>query len=131
MARKAKKQTQTRKPTASADGPRTTEDLADDVLQSLAFQHKRKFDDIAEKKKDLAKAEKEAKTLAKAAMGADALEVIKDLQELETEEGEKKLTTAVRRILRSAKWAGSTLNTQFQMSLEPDRTPAVDRAFAE
>jgi hypothetical protein len=138
MARKAKKKTSTRKPTASSTGPRTTEDLSDDQLQVLAFGHKKKLDDLEADVKaaaDVVKAKKKlvknAEKIAVGEMGVDALEVIKDLRDFETDEGETKLTAAVQRILRSARWAGSKLETQFEMTLEPDRTPAVDRAFAE
>lgn len=115
---------------APPTGPRTTEDLDDATLQALAFRHKDTFDKLDAEAEDLARRRKAAKAAAKSDMGADALDVIEDLQELETEDGEKKLTAAVRRILRSAQWAGVALGTQFDAFdfNAPDRRPAEDRA---
>ncbi len=126
--RTTKSRTRQPKPPKQTSGPRTTEDLDDETLQALAFNHKKKFDGLEEERKAVAKKITNAKKLAKAEMGADALDVIDDLQQLETDAGELKLTTAVKRILRSARWAGSSLHTQFEMFNGPDRTPAVDRA---
>lgn len=44
---------------------------------------------------------------------------------------EKKIRDRIARELQAAKWMGTALGTQFSMFGEPDRTPAVDRAFDE
>jgi len=114
MARSGKRTTQPRPPKAAPSGPRTTEDLSDEDLQALAFKHHNNLNGAEGAVKAAQKRVKEIKALAKAEMGADAIEVLKDLTELETEDGEKKLTQAVKRILRSARWAGSTLGNAVQ-----------------
>lgn len=127
----AKGGSKTRQPSAPADIVRTTEDLNDDQLAMLAWDHKKKIDAIQTKIKTLQADMGQAKKLAKKEMGVDALEILKDLKDLETGDGDKKLTNAVRRILRSARWAGSKLGTQFELLEQVDRTPLVDKAYED
>lgn len=122
-----------RKPKTPDEGEapkQTAEQLNDDQLQVLFFQHKNMIGQrLAAKKK--ADAEfKNACKIAKAELGKNAVEDIKLAAELDTEEGEAILKDRIERQLRVARWMGASVGTQFAM-FDEDRTPAADRAEAE
>ena len=65
-------------------------------------------------------------------MGSGAVAIIKDLIALEDPEGEAGMRAELARRADAMRWAGLPLGTQLAMQLaEPDRQPAVDRAFDE
>lgn len=104
--------------------------LDDDQLQALTWQHKKAYQAALAVKKDGDAKFKNACKLAKAELGDGAVDDIKTLIELETEEGETKISDRVQHMLRVARWAGSKIGTQFEI-FDEDRTPAVDRAASE
>jgi len=66
--------------------------------------------------------------LARAECGQDAVKRFRRAVELSTPEGEQRVRDELGMIVEVAKWVGSPVGTQFSFELEPDRTPAVDRA---
>lgn len=48
---------------------------------------------------------------------------------METAEGEEKLRVEMQELLQAAKWVGVPWGAQLDMFSEPDRTPAVDKAY--
>ena len=106
--------------------------LSDDELRTLAFQHRDKYAQALAKKK-LTDAEfKNVCKAAKADMGEGAVDTIKDLIALEDPEGETALREKLKRQADAMRWAGLPLGTQIDLALgEVDRTPSVDRAFDE
>lgn len=119
-----------KKTAAPAEKKPTTEQLDDEALQALAFQHKKKYEHLLAAKKKADADFKNGCKLAKAELGDDAIDIIKDLIALDSEEGEARIKATVERQLRVARWAGAELGTQFEMFEGEDRTPAVDRAYA-
>lgn len=116
---------------ATAPGPGHN-GLSDDDLQALFWQHKRAYGEALARKKEADAKFKNACKTAKAELGDGAVDDIKTAIELETEEGEAKISDRLRRILRVSRWAGASIGTQFDMFDEGvDKTPADDRAFAE
>lgn len=59
------------------------------------------------------------------------LEQVKVAVAVKTPEGDAKERAKIRQALQAAVWAGVPLGTQLGMFDEPDRTPAVDRAYDE
>lgn len=111
--------------------PRTVEQLNDEQLQALTYQHMNLYSQALAKKKAADADFKNVCKKAKAEIGEDAIDEIKDLIAADTEEGEAKLKRRVERTLRIARWAGASFGTQFEVFDGVDRTPAVDRARAE
>jgi len=104
--------------------------LSDEQVQALFFQHKKRYEAALAVKK---KADADFKTsckLAKSEIGDDAVERIKYAIELETEEGEAKLKARMERQAEVARWMGLPIGAQASLFGE-DRTPGDDRAFAE
>lgn len=134
MARKSK--TNPNAPGASAEKPAEAgighNELTDDELRTLAFQHRDKYAKaLAVKKKADADFKNTCKA-AKAEMGNGAVDIIKDLIALEDPEGEAALREKLKRQADAMRWAGLPLGTQIDLALgEVDRTPSVDRAFDE
>lgn len=106
--------------------------LSDDDLQALFWQHKRAYVEALARKKDADAKFKNVCKTAKAELGDGSVEDIKTAIELETEEGEARISDRLKRVLRVSRWAGASIGTQFDMFDEgADKTPADDRAFAE
>jgi hypothetical protein len=135
MARKAK--TDPNAPGAKAEKPDRTpaigdNQLNDDELRTLAFQHRDRYSSALAKKKAADANFKAICKMAKAEMGDGAVDIIKDLIALEDPEGEANLRARLKRQADAMRWAGLPLGTQIEFALgEVDRTPAVDRAFDE
>lgn len=107
-------------------------DLTDADLEALAFQHKKSYSAALATKKAADAALKNVCKLAKAELGADAVDTIKDMIALETEEGEAKLKAKIERQLRAARWMAVPLGNQAELFGDViDRTPAIERARAE
>lgn len=105
-------------------------ELTDDQRAALTFQHKAKYQEALAKKKEYARQLLQVCKLAKAELGDDAVLTIKDMIDLETEEGEAKLKSAVDRQMRAARWMGMAVGAAPSMFDEVDRTPLDDREFA-
>jgi len=106
-------------------------DLTDDQLQALFFSHKRLYESALATKKAADAAFKNTCKIAKAELGDDAVDSIKDAILLDTEEGEAKLKSRIERQLRVARWMAVPLGNQSDLFSDvADRTPAVDRAYA-
>lgn len=109
----------------------TAEQLNDEQVQALTYQHMNLYTQALAKKKDADAGLKNVCKIIKAELGPGGLDDIKDLIALDSEEGEAKIKAEVERKLRVARWAGAAFGTQFSMFDDVDRTPAVDRARAE
>jgi hypothetical protein len=109
--------------------PVTQADLSEDQRQALFFRHRRDYKAVLAKKKETDAAFKQACKLIKSE--GTELEDIKLSIQLEAEEGDAKLKARMEAQLRIARYMGSSVGTQFDMFAEPDRTPSVDRAYAD
>lgn len=107
------------------------EPLTDEQQAALGFQHKKAYEAALAVKKTADASFKNVCKLAKAEMGDDAVDTIKDMIAAETEEGEAKLKARIERALKAARWMAVPLGAQSELFAEPDRMPAVDRARAE
>lgn len=105
--------------------------LTDEQRQALFFQHKKSYQAKLAAKKETDAAFKNACELARAELGKDAVDEIKDAILLEADEGDAILQARIERQLRIARYMGAIAGTQFEMFAGPDRTPAVDRAREE
>ncbi|MBB6306247.1 hypothetical protein [Xanthobacter tagetidis] len=104
--------------------------LSDEQVQALFFQHKKKYEAALAVKKKADADFKNACKLAKSEIGDDAVERIKYALELETEEGEAKLKARMERQAEVARWMGLPIGAQASLFGE-DRTPGDERAFGE
>lgn len=116
---------------ATKPAPLGHNQLSDDETAKLFFQHKRAYSAALDTKKVAAAKFLETCKLAKAELGAGVVADIKTALELESEEGEAKIKAAIEAQLRVARWMNVPIGAQAEMFGEPDRTPAVDRAWAE
>lgn len=116
---------------AKNDDGETTDEMTEEQRKALTFQHKTRYEATLAAKKKADADHKNACKLAKAEIGDDAIDLIKDMIEAATPEGEAKMRAAVERMRRAAEYMGSPLGAQLTLFDEPDRTPAVDRARAE
>lgn len=120
-----------KKAAAQAAGPKASaEQLNDDDMQALFFQHKTAIGNALAAKKLADARFKNACKLAKAELGKNAVADIKLATELEEEDGDAILKDRIERSLRVARWMGSNVGTQFEMFDGEDRTPSIDRARA-
>ena len=107
-------------------------EINDDDLRALAANHRPKFEKALANKKAADKALQDLGKLIKADLGDTGLAIIKAMIELDTPEGEAKVKARVAAQATALKWQSHELGTQILLALdEPDRTPAVDRAFEE
>jgi hypothetical protein len=104
--------------------------LTDEQMQALFFQHKRRYEAALAVKKKSDADFKQACKLAKSEVGDDAVERIKYAIELETDEGEAKLKARMERQAEVARWMGLPIGAQGGL-FEVDRIPADDRAHGE
>ncbi len=105
--------------------------LTEAQRQALALQHKAGYEAaLAVKKAGDAKF-KNACKLIKAEVGADGVDLIKDMLLAETEEGEAELKARIERALRAANYMAAPLGGQLGLLDDADRVPAVDQAKAE
>lgn len=103
----AKKKSTRKQPQERGHGEiKTVEQLNDDQLAALTFQHKKNYErDLKAKKKADADLKNTCKII-KAELGANGIDDIKDLIAMDTEGGEKKLSSLVERVMRVARWGG-------------------------
>jgi hypothetical protein len=89
--------------------------MTDEDLQRLTFQHRDSYRTaLAAKKRADADLKNVAKK-AKAELGKFAMDQIKILIELETEEGELDVANRVERALQAARWMGAKIGQQFNL----------------
>lgn len=104
-------------------------DLTEEQRQALALQWKKKYEASLGAKKAADAALKNTCKLIKAELGADGVDLIKDMLLLETDDGEAQLRARAERAKRAAMYMAAPLGSQFDFF--DDRMPATDRAFAE
>lgn len=108
--------------------------LSDDQLHALTAQHAKKYETALATKKAADKLLKDVCKAAHADLGDTAVDDIKDMLAASSPEGEKILLARLKaqeeRQARMARWLGLAPGAQPSM-FENDRTPAVDRAFAD
>jgi hypothetical protein len=132
MPRKAKTDKNAPGASAQVPGQGHNSDLSDDERRALAFQHRDKYASALAKKKAADAGFKNVCKTAKSEMGDGAVDVIKALIALEEPEGEEAIREKLQLQADALRWAGVPLGTQIDFDLrEPDRMPAVDRAFEE
>lgn len=134
MARgkRAEKNTAEPKPEEPSVGHNSdaTPELTEDQSIALTFLHKKAYvAALAVKKKADADLKNVCK-LAKSELGDGGIDDIKDMIALETEEGEKQLKAKIDRQMRGARWMGLPFGAQGSMFDQVDRTPAVEKAYA-
>lgn len=109
-------------------------DIGDNSMTSehrraLAYHWKGKYQDDL---KSLSSAQSRVRnTVKKAKAEGVPLDTIKDLIRLATPEGEAELKSELQRKIEAAGWANSEIGTQFSFADIPDRSPLVERAYAE
>ena len=105
--------------------------LTDEQRQALHFQHVKIYKGALAKKKAADAELKNAAKRAKSELGKDAVKDIKLAIDLEEPDSDAVVQADIERMLRVARWHGASVGSQFELFAGPDRTPAVDRAFAE
>jgi len=116
-------------PSAPVIGPGDNAKRDDAVTQTLALQWLDKY------KRDLAgfteaqRVLKDTGKRIKAELGAEGLDLLKDMLALETENGEKMLRARVERMQRASRYMAAVLGWQFELFEEA--VPAEERAAAE
>lgn len=128
MARKSTKKTDY-KPNGASPGPGHNSEPTEEQRQVLAIQWKGKLLAAEAKKDDAVAAIRNIRKQIKAELGADGVDLVKDMIALESDGGEAKIRAAMERQLRAARYMAVPLGSQFEMF--EDRMPAEDRAHAE
>lgn len=127
-----KKKANTKKPKISTEPSNGTAELRDDELRALAINHKGLFERALAAKKAKDADFRNCCKKIKAELGDTGVAIIKAMVELDSQEGEAAVIARIRAQARAARWSGLPVGTQIELSLgEPDRTPAVDRAYDE
>lgn len=104
-------------------------DLTEDEKQALALQWMGKFETSLAAKNKAASEHSNLCKRMKTEIGDDAVDLVKDMLAMRSEEGEAKVRAAVERQMRAARYMAAPMGSQFEMF--PDRMPAEERAFAE
>lgn len=103
--------------------------LSSDEARALFLQDVAKYERALEVKKA---ADADLRNVGKVIKSDGfTLEQVKVAVAVKTPEGDAKERTKIRQALQAAVWAGVPLGTQLGMFDDPDRTPAVDRAYDE
>lgn len=132
MARKPK--TKPDAPGAEGGAPSTGHNsakavLTDDESRALFLRDIAKYEDALKVKKA---ADADLRNVGKVIKSDGfTLDQVKTAIAVRTPEGDAKERTKIRQALQAAVWAGVPLGTQLGMFDDPDRTPAVDRAYDE
>jgi len=114
-----------------ASAPKVTaEQMDDDQLYSLTEQHRKTYEVRLAAKKAADKALTDYGKIIKADLGPKGLQDIKDLIALSTPEGEAAMKADMQRQARVMRWMNIPIGTQGAL-FEDDRTPLVERAYAE
>jgi hypothetical protein len=131
MGRKPK--TDPQAPGADAERPGAGHNqLSDDDLRELAFQHKQRYITALARKKTADADFKNTCKAAMAEMGRSGVAIIKHMIALDDPEGEAEVRAELMQYASALRWASVPLGTQIEFALtEPDETPSVDRAFDE
>lgn len=91
---------------------KTVEQLSDEQRHALTVQHRKKYESaLADKKKADADFKNVCK-LARADLGATAIDDIKELIEFESEGSDERFQAELERRLRNARWAGLAIGSQ-------------------
>lgn len=94
-------------------------ELTDEERQALAHQHMEQYERaLALKKKTDADFKNTCKS-ARAALGPDAVDLIKDMILIETDEGREKLRERARRAQMAARYMAAEVGMQFDFFAEP------------
>lgn len=109
----------------------TAETISDDQLYSLTEMHRQKVEKALATKKAAAAAFLNACKIAKAELGADGMDKINDMIALSTPEGEARMKAQIERQLHVMRWLNVPIGSQGALFGDPDRTPIVERAFAD
>lgn len=110
-------------------GHNSIPELTDDQRFALTAMHKKVIARIMVAQQELANDLRNAKKLAKSELGPYAIDDIKDMIALETEEGEAKHKAEVERRVKVARWMGLPVGTQGSIFEAVDREPAEDKAY--
>lgn len=112
-----------------APSPAAGSNTMDPDLRALFLKNK---DDYAKAMQKLGTAQSAVRALGKV-IKSDGFTIrqIKLAIQLESPEGEAEFRAMVASDLLAAQYAGSPVGSQLSLFLEPDRTPAVDRAYQE
>jgi predicted Holliday junction resolvase-like endonuclease len=102
--------------------------LTDDQLQALLFQHVKSYEKTLAAKKEADAKFKNACKTARAELGKDGVDQIKQVILLQQPEGEAALRAMIERQLRVARYVGSPIGTQFGL-LDGIDESAEDRAY--
>ncbi len=128
----AGKRSEPSKPKGAPPTKGAVREITDDDLRALAANQRPKYEKALAAKKAADKALQDIGKLIKSDLGDNGLAIIKAMIELDTPEGEAKVKARVSAQATAMAWSSHQLGTQILLALgEPDRTPAVDRAFDE
>jgi hypothetical protein len=108
---------------------RATSNAVDPEKRAVFLSDLEQYNKAVEKQKKAADGVAKAKAQIKD--DGFTLRQIKVAIQLNTPEGEAEYKMQVANDLLAAQYAGAAIGSQLSMFLEPDRTPAVDRAFDE
>lgn len=102
---------------------------ADPEMRALFLADKERYAKASERQK---KATADVRNIAKQ-IKADGftLRQVKLAIQLDTPEGEADFKSLIANDLLAAQYVGAAIGSQLQLFLEPDRTPAVDSAYAD
>lgn len=102
---------------------------ADPEMRALFLADKDRYAKASERQK---KATADVRNIAKQ-IKADGftLRQVKLAIQLDTPEGEADFKSLIANDLLAAQYVGAAIGSQLQLFLEPDRTPAIDRAYSE
>jgi hypothetical protein len=115
---------------ASTKPKTTAEALSDDQRYSLVEEHRQTYERLLAAKKTADNALKNHGKVIKADLGKHGMSQVQALIEASTPEGEAAVKERIRRDAEVLRWLGVPIGTQTDM-FPVDRTPAVERAYAE
>lgn len=130
MGRKAKEKTTANSEDGSMIGHNSIAELTDLERKALLIDNVKSYEKLLAVKKEADAAFKNGCKRAKAELGPDAVDEIKDFILLRSPEGEKAFKARVERQMRIARYSGTAPNTQFDM-FASDSAPADERAREE
>ena len=128
MPRKKKTDTEP-KTNGAGPGHNGPPELTDEQKQALALQWKKQFQSSLTAKNKAASEHSNLCKRMKTEMGKDAVDLVKTMIAMETEEGEAEVKAKIEMQMRAARYMAAPMGAQFDIF--EDRTPAVDRAREE
>ncbi len=111
-------------------GPGHNSVLTDDQRQALTRQHAGKYFSLLEAKKKADADLRNHAKVVKSDLGEHGMVQIKLLQQLQTEEGEKKFREEMEAKATAARWAGLPIGAQGNL-FDEDRRPIEEKAYEE